>query len=1312
MAKKPVKKPAKKAAKKVAAKPVKKAKPAPKKAAPAKKAASKPAKAAKPAPKKVEAAKPAPKAVAAAPKPLPKKRIPAPHGYRMDVEKEILPALIPHITPANGRIPNSVKDFTAPIAPNKVLDGRVYLVDDQGISQVPSLIEMQIESYKWFLTDGLKELLEEVSPITDFSGKKMELRILGHTFDPPKYDPETCRRRNLTFEAAMKGNVQLINKETGEIKEQDVFLGSIPLMTSSGTFIIGGIERVVVHQLVRSPGAFFSVMPDYPKFHAAKIIPKRGVWLEIETDRRGVITCKIDRKRKIPITQLLRVFGFTTDDSILNLFKDVTTGEHDFILKTLDKDTAHSVEDAYQSIYRRIRPGDYATPENAKQLIDGLFFDFKKYDMGSIARYKLNRRFNTETPSDEAHRIFQVNDFIGILKELISLNNGEGTPDDIDHLSNRRVRSVGELVQNKYRVGLVRTERIVKDRMTVMDLETVTPTQLINCRPITAAMREFYASSQLSQFMDQTNPISELAHKRRLSAMGPGGLSRERASFDVRDVHPSHYGRICPIATPEGPNIGLVVHLAGFARVNQYGFLETPYREVKHTVAMDADALMGRIMDMDVKDGRKVIFHEGNTVDSKDTARKIVAALKKEYKEIPVRAYVTGKVSYMDAEQERRLVIAQAQAFEEFTEHSEFRQTRVSARKGGEPTLAHVRDVTHIDISPKQILSETTALIPFLEHDDNTRASMGTNMQRQAVPLIKPHAPLVGTGMEGISARASGHALIAEEDGEVTYADAQEVSVVYRSGRKQTYKLHTFMRSNQGTCFHMRPVVERGEKVHKGDTLADGASVEGGELALGQNLLVAYMSWQGYNFEDAIIISDRVVQEGYFDSIHIESYITDVRETKLGPETVTRDIPNVGEAKLKDLDTDGIVRIGATVHEGDILVGKITPKGETELTPEERLLQAIFGDKAKDVKDSSLRLPGGAGGKVVDVHIFDRAQGDELSTGVIKQIEVFVAQTRKVQVGDKMAGRHGNKGVVSRIVPREDMPFLEDGTPVDIILNPLGVTSRMNIGQILETHLGWACEKLGIKIATPALNGISPEQIEGFLKASGLPAEGKVQLFDGRTGEKFAHKTTVGMVYMLKLLHLVEDKIHARSVGPYSLVTQQPLGGKAQHGGQRFGEMEVWALEAYGSAYTLQEMLTIKSDDVIGRSKAYESIVKGEGIQRPSIPESFNVLVKELQALGLKVELLKFKEEVDIEERVAIDATEVETVELQSRIEAEAEADDIVPTKDKIAELEEISSETEAEVKAGVEEGISDAAGETQKEELEEAEVIRENEGD
>jgi len=1224
--------------------------------------------------------------------------------YEVDAPKEILPRAQSFAISVSERVPASMKDVPETLQPKMNVGGRVFLTKDDSIELMRSLIDVQIQSYHWFITEGLSELLKEVSPITDFSGKKMELNFLGHAFDLPKYDPATCRRRNLTYEAAMKAQVQLINKESGEIKEQDVFLGSIPLMTDQGTFIVGGIERVVVSQLVRSPGVFFSSMPEVTKYHAAKIIPKRGVWMEVETDRRGIITCKIDRKRKIPITQLLRVFGFKTDADILDLFKDTVKSDKDFILATLEKDPIRTVEEAYQSIYRKIRPGDLATAENAKSLIDALFFDFKKYDMGNIARYKLNRRFNLNTPNDEAHRVFQVQDFIEILKELIRLNNGESAPDDIDHLSNRRVRSVGELVQNKYRVGLMRTERIMKDRMTVMDLETVTPTQLINCRPITAALREFFASSQLSQFMDQTNPLSELAHKRRLSAMGPGGLSRERASFDVRDVHPSHYGRICPIATPEGPNIGLVVHLASYSKVNEYGFLETPYYEVKHAVKMDPDALTGRILDTTVREGHKVIAKEGEVVDTKQLATKVISILKKqEMTEVPVRGYVLKKEHYMDADRERHLNVAEANS--PLNAKGEFIHTRVHTRKRGEPVIAHVRDVTHIDISPKQILSVSTSLIPFLEHDDNTRASMGTNMQRQAVPLIKPQAPLVGTGVESIAARASGHVLLAEEAGQILSADSQTISVLYHSGKKASYPLDTFVRSNQGTCFHMRPIVSTGDKVKAGDVLADGAAVEDGELALGQNLLVAYMSWGGFNFEDAIIISDSVVEKGLFDSIHIESYITDVRDTKLGPETVTRDIPNVGEHKLKDLDGDGVVRIGATVHEGDILVGKITPKGETELTPEERILQAIFGDKAKDVKDSSLRLPGGAGGKVVDVHIFDRSEGDELPTGVIKQIKVFVAQTRKIQVGDKMAGRHGNKGVVARIVAKEDMPFLADGRHVDIILNPLGVSSRMNIGQVLETHLGWACTMLGIKIATPALNGITTDQIQEFLKFAQLPETGKVQLFDGRTGEPFERQTTVGHVYMLKLLHLVEDKIHARSVGPYSLVTQQPLGGKAQHGGQRFGEMEVWALEAYGAAHVLQEMLTIKSDDVVGRSRAYEAIVKGEAIKKPSTPESFNVLVKELQALGLKVDLLKFADEVPTAAPVVeVAGKEAEVVKLKTRFDEEEESEDLIPTSDKISDLD-LDEEDPDAVKKGIEEGelAEGEGGATQKEELKES---------
>ena len=1216
--------------------------------------------------------------------------------------------------------------------PTKIINGRRYFTESKDAFQLPALIEIQLNSYQWFLNEGLKELLQEVSPMADFSGKKMELHFLSHSLDKPKHDPLTVKRKNLTYEASLKAHVQLINKESGEIKEQDVFLGSIPLMTDKGTFIINGIERIVVNQIVRSPGVFYSRNSAAPQYFNAKIIPKRGAWLEIETDKKGVISVKIDRKRKIPVTQLLRIFGYVKDTQMLDAFKKENVDiNNDYIQNTLEKDNARTLDEAYQGIYRKIRPGDLATPENAKQLIESLFFDFKKYDMGVIARYKLNKRFGTNIPSDMKSRVFQVDDFVNILKKLIELNNGEGTNDDIDHLSNRRVRSVGELVQNKFRMGLLRTDRIAKDRMTIMDLETATPTQLINCRPITAALREFFASSQLSQFMDQTNPLSELAHKRRISAMGPGGLSRERASFDVRDVHASHYGRICPIATPEGPNIGLVVHLATYARVNKFGFIETPYRRIKHYLEPKVSDLVGFILDEEIKDGKKIIAKIGDKI-TKDQASKIVK-IKKAIKKLPIktindplarqlidklsgedikigrkilvhkgdliteddariisaekniklvkvqdlpqdrvkiRACTTDEIEYYDADAEANFVIAEAST--EVDDNGQFIKSRVAARRVGEPSFVHVRDVTHMDISPKQIVSVTTSLIPFLEHDDNTRASMGSNMQRQAVSLIQPKTPIVGTGIEAITAESSGQAIVARAKGVVSEVDADSVTVKYDDGKKEQYHILTFHRSNQATSIHMRAAVEKGQKLKAGDVLINGAAVDEGELALGRNLMVAYMSWSGYNYEDAIIISDRVRQNGFYDSIHIEVFSIDVRDTKLGPEIVTRDIPNVGEVRLKDLDVDGIVRIGATVHEGDILVGKITPKGETELTAEERLLQAIFGDKAKDVKDTSLRLPGGEGGKVVDIQVFSRKEGDELSTGVIRQIKIYVAQTRKIQVGDKMAGRHGNKGVISRIVPAEDMPFLADGTPVDIILNPLGVSSRMNIGQILETHLGWAASILGFKVATPALNGMSLEQISELMKEANLPADGKIQLYDGRTGEPFHYPTVVGTVYMLKLLHLVEDKLHARSVGPYSLVTQQPLGGKAQHGGQRFGEMEVWALEAYGAAYTLQEMLTIKSDDVIGRAKAYESIVKGETIRTPSVPESFNVLVKELKSLCLDVGLVK------------VSSGEEELIEVEDIIDHDDMASSVSPSN-RISELnDKANKELEEQVKEEV----------------------------
>ncbi len=1158
--------------------------------------------------------------------------------------------------------PSVLKEKITPsklsISQTKQEYGRVFFTEKKEYS-FPNLIEVQLDSYKWFLEEGLKELLEEISPVEDFSGKKMSLSFISHEIEEAKYTPKEAKRKNITYESAIKARVQLVNKETGEIKEQDVYLGAVPMMTDRGTFVVNGIERVVVNQLVRSPGAFFSASQTFPGWFNVKIIPRRGAWLELETDKKGVIYAKIDRKRKFPATQLLRIFGLDTDSKIIKEFSDVSEkgSRNDIILATLEKDNAKAVSEAYQSIYKRVRPGDLATPENAKSLIDSMFFDYKRYDMGPVARYKLNKKFNKKTPDKIETRVLQKDDFFDIIRHLIKLTNKEMEADDIDHLTNRRVRSVGELVQNKYRIGLMRMERIIKDRMTVMDLEQVTAVQLINARPITAAMREFFASSQLSQFMDQTNPLSELEHKRRLSAMGPGGLSRERASFDVRDVHASHYGRICPIATPEGPNIGLVLHLASYAKVNQYGFIETPFISVKHEIKVKNEkSLIGRILNEDIKDIGKV----GDKIDEK-LADKI---LKKKIENIQVYAYADSKdVNYYDAETEKSFVIAQANSA--LDEYGNFLNSAIAARSNSEPTYANIKKITHIDVSPKQILSEGTALIPFLEHDDNTRASMGANMQRQSVSLTSPNSPIVGTGLEGMVARASGQVVTARMKGKVIFADAQEIEVMYDDGKKESYEIDVYKRSNQATSIHMKVRVVSGQSVNEGDVLADGASVDNGDLALGQNLLVAYMPWKGYNFEDAIIISDRVVRNGYYDSIHIEEYTVDIRDTKLGPEIMTRDIPNVGEAKLKDLDIDGIIRIGAFVREGDILVGKITPKGETELTPEERLLQAIFGDMAKDVKDTSLRLAGGEGGKIIDIQILTRKDGDELQTGVIKQVHVIVAQQRRLEVGDKMAGRHGNKGVVSRIVSQEDMPYLEDGTPIDIILNPLGVASRMNIGQILEAHLGLAAQKLGIKVSTPALNGIKPADVKKLMLDAELPEDGKFQLYDGNTGEPFARKTMVGISYILKLSHLVEDKIHARSVGPYSLVTQQPLGGKAQHGGQRFGEMEVWALEAYGAAYTLQEMLTIKSDDVIGRSRAYEDIVKGRPIRKPSIPESFNVLVRELQALCLNVELLaEYNGEDDIDEIKHINVLDEDEIE-------------DISENDKIIELNEEEDEEE-----------------------------------
>ena len=1106
------------------------------------------------------------------------------------------------------------KQFPSKLVPTKESNGRYFFTDMQEDFPFPDLVEVQTRSYDWFLGEGLSELIKEINPIIDATGKKLKMEIISHEIEEPKHGLAECRKKGMSYETSIRAHVSLLNMETGEIKEQDVYFGQIPLITDEGTFVINGIDRVIVSQIVRSPGIFFLDNVSVAGKFQAKMIPKRGAWLEVETDKRGIIWVKVDRKRKIPVTMFLRAFGYPTDKDILELFKG-QKDEFDSIVKTLEKEDSKDEKKAWQGVYKRIRPGDLATPDNARTFLEGMFFDFKKYDLGPIARYKINKRLDVKAPDGEDGRIFRIKDFVALTRGLIEMNNGRDSVDDIDHLGNRRVRGVGELVQNKFRVGLLRTERIIRDRMSIIEIETITPTQLINCRPITASMHEFFASSQLSQFMDQTNPLAALEHRRRISAMGPGGLSRERASFEVRDVHPSHYGRICPVTTPEGPNIGLVLHLATYAKVNPYGFIETPYRIVKNTVKNDGKASVGRMAGDDILDGKSVVVKKGSEITStiSDKLKKI-----KGLNEVFVRAYISDEVEYYDAEAEKNMCVAQANSV--LDEKGQFINEQISARKDFQAGSHFIENITHIDISPKQIISLSTSLISFLEHDDNTRALMGSNMQRQSVPIIDSDSPVIGTGMEALT--AIDQCVRASEDGEIKQVDANSVVFVGKSGKKHVYDVQNFYRTNQSTCIHQKVRVDSGMKVKKGDVLIDGSCVQDGELALGRNLVVAYMSWEGYNFEDAVIVSDRAVREGLFNSVHIEKYELDVRDTKLGPEELTSDIPNVAGVKLKDLDENGLVRVGATVLAGDILAGKVTPKGETELTAEDRLLRAIFGEKAHDVKDSSLRLPRGSGGKVIEVQILDRSAGDDLPAGVLQRVQVKVAQMRHLEAGDKMAGRHGNKGVISKIVPVENMPYMEDGTPVDIILNPLGVSSRMNIGQILETHLGMAATKMGIKVATPALGGIKIDKIEQFLKENDFPTDGKFQLYDGQTGEAFDHTTTVGVVYMLKLIHLIEDKIHARSVGPYSLVTQQPLGGKAQNGGQRFGEMEVWALEAYGAAYTLQEMLTIKSDDVYGRARAYEAIVKDEAIEAVTIPESFNVLVKELQSLGLKVELL------------------------------------------------------------------------------------------
>ncbi len=1087
------------------------------------------------------------------------------------------------------------------------------------VIELPNLITIQQKSYDWFFSEGLKELFDEISPVQEYMGRNLELYFDKYYLDEPRFDELTAKSKNLTFEAALRVNCRLVNKKTGEIKEQEVYLGDFPLMTERGTFIVNGIERVVVSQLIRSAGVFFtSEFYRGRRYYGAKIIPNRGAWLELETDYNNIIIVKIDRKRKVPITSLLRAFGYGGDEEIRDLFKDVDTNpDVGYIDQTIAKDAARSEADGLKEVYKRIRPGDLATVDNARDLIYKMFFSFDRYDFGRVGRYKLNQRFNFDILNNKETRVLRREDLIAIIREIINLNNSQVEADDIDHLGNRRVRAIGELVQNKFRVGLARMERIIRDRMSTMDINTLTPNQLINARPVMGAVKEFFMSSQLSQFMDQTNPLAELEHKRRLSAMGPGGLSRERAGFDVRDVHRTHYGRICPIATPEGPNIGLVGHLTTFARVNDFGFIETPYRKVIKNAPNDGQSAVGYQAQEDLTDKSGNIIVKAKEIITKQQARELS---KNGQEKVLLRPRVSDEIVHLDAFEEEQYVTTAATT--PLDQENYFAFDRAEVRRNGEPTIAVTSEIDFMAVSPKQIVSVATSLIPFLEHDDAARALMGTNMQRQSVSCIKPSAPIVGTGVEKRAACDSGHVILNKTDGIVTKVQASEIEVMDDKHNLHKYPLRNFVRSNAATCMNQHAIVDKNEKVKKGDVLADGASTENGELALGQNILVAFIPWEGGNYEDAILISERLVQSDKLTSIHIEDYSVDIRDTKLGPELITRDIPNVSEEKLKDLDESGIVRIGADVASGDILVGKITPKGETELSAEEKLLRAIFGEKAKDVKDSSLYLEHGEHGKVVDVKIFSKESGDKLPAGVIKTIQVSVAQLRKVQVGDKLAGRHGNKGVISRIVATEDLPFLEDGTPVDIILNPLGVVSRMNLGQILETHIGFAAQKLGIKVASPVLNGIDDHQIIAELKRAGLPENGKVTLYDGRTGIPFDQQVTVGYIYIMKLNHLVEDKIHQRSIGPYSLVTQQPLGGKAQFGGQRFGEMEVWALEAYGAAHTLQEMITIKSDDVPGRSKAYEAIIKGEPIRKINVPESFNVLVRELKGLALDVELL------------------------------------------------------------------------------------------
>ncbi|MBI4034289.1 DNA-directed RNA polymerase subunit beta [Candidatus Saccharibacteria bacterium] len=1106
---------------------------------------------------------------------------------------------------------------------------RTYFTKLDDVIDPPNLVDHQTTSWRWFVAEGLGELLDEISPIDDYTGTKLTISFKDYHFEAPKLTEHEARENNVSFEAPLKAVIELTNKVTGEVKTQEIYLGDYPWMTSRGTFVINGAERVVVSQLIRSSGVFFTGEPHgNTNLYGAKIIPARGAWLEFETAANHSLQVKIDRKRKIPVTTLLRALGLS-EAQIREAFAHVERGEINFIDATFDKDPAHSSNEALIEVYRRLRPGDLATVDNARSLIENMFYNFKRFDFGRVGRYKLNKRLNLEVDNTAENRVMRIEDLLAVVAEIIRLNNSQEPADEIDSLANRRVKLVGELVQRQFRIGLLRMERNAKDRMSMSEIETVTPAQLINARPVVAAVREFFASSQLSQFMDQINPLSELAHKRRLSSMGPGGLSRERAGFEVRDAHATHYGRICPVETPEGANIGLVLNLASYARVNDYGFIETPYREVIN--AVPAGKAAGHIARTNLSDAKGKLIVKKGTVITPAAARRLSAV--KGQATWPVKAKVTSKIIYMDAAEEEKAVIAGAG--NPVNADGYFTDRRVGARVGLNPGEVDADEVTHMDASRAQTIGSSAGLVPFIEKNYVLRSLMGANQQRQAVPLIKPESPIVGTGFESVIALNSGQIVVAEGDGTVQKADADEVVIKYRSGKPVTYRAAHFVRSNEGSSINQIIRVSTGDKVKAGQPIIEGMSIADGELALGRDLLVAFMPWGGYNFEDAIIISRKLVENDGLTSIHIVDYMTEVRETKLGPEIVTRDIPNVSEESLRHLDEDGIVRIGAEVHPGDILVGKITPKGEQELSSEERLLRAIFGEKAKEVRDTSQRMSTGRHGKVVGVKVFSRAGGHELKAGVIMQIQVFVAQMRKIAVGDKLGGRHGNKGVIARILPVEDMPFTEDGRPIDIILNPLGVPSRMNIGQLFETHLGMAAQALGMKVASPSFNGVPIPQIQQLLKKAGLPEDGKQQLYDGRSGGAYKERTTVGYMYIIKLNHMVTDKIHARSTGPYTMVTQQPLGGKAQNGGQRFGEMEVWALEAYGAATTLQEILTIKSDDVYGRAKAYESIIKGTEIQGPKVPESFNVLVKELQGLGLKVDLLSHGKVIDAEKILA-----------------------------------------------------------------------------